>query len=145
MTNVTGSLSQKLVLHVEDSEDDAFFLERAIAKSSAALSLRRVEDGKTAVEYLSGSGAFQDRNQFPLPELVLLDINLPGLDGFDVLAWVRAQPALQRLPVWILSSSNLDVDIQRAKALGADRYLVKSTTFGDTVKAVTSTLCPESN
>ena len=126
----------KVVLHVEDSEDDAFFLQRAVTKNSPALTVRRVSDGGKALEYLTGAGAFKDRERFPLPELVLLDLKLPGLDGFDVLAWTRAQPALHNLPIFVLSSSALESDIRKAKELGADRYLVKSADFKEAADAV---------
>ena len=87
--------------------------------------MRFVTDGQEAVDYLAGIGKFEDRKANPLPRLLLLDLKMPLLDGFDVLRWMRKQPVLYRLPVAVLTSSNLDNDVDRAYDLGANSYIVK--------------------
>jgi CheY-like chemotaxis protein len=113
------------ILLVEDNPDDVFFLKRAFNSTSVTAPLVVVSDGGTAIDYLSGAGAYKDRADHPLPALMLLDLNLPRVSGFDVLAWLRAQPALKRLPVVVLTSSKQDSDIQRAYDLGVNSYVVK--------------------
>jgi len=127
------------VLVVEDNPDDVFFIERAFAESGTAAAIKVVEDGEKAIAYLSGRGAFADREKYPVPTLVLLDLKLPRVPGLNVLSWVRKQPALERLLVVILTSSREAVDINRAYELGANSYLVKpvsSKELADLIKSV---------
>jgi DNA-binding response OmpR family regulator len=79
--------------------------------------------------YLAGQGAFTDREQYPLPGLVILDLKLPRKSGFDVLAWLRQQPGLERLPVIVLTNHKEIPDINDAYDLGANFYMVKSVAF----------------
>lgn len=113
------------VLLVEDNPDDVFFLERALEKSGLGWSLRVVTDGQEALDYLSGSKTFADRAQHPLPDLILLDLKLPYVSGFEVLGWIREQPGLRGLPVVILTSSPEERDQRRAAELGVRAYLLK--------------------
>ena len=113
------------VLYVEDEEDDIFFMRRAFNRSGTAHRLEAVADGQAAIDYLSGQGTFGNRQEHPLPQLVLLDLNLPMVSGFQVLKWIRAQPALHRLPVIIFSSSARVEDQVLAHELGASDYLQK--------------------
>jgi CheY-like chemotaxis protein len=87
-----------------------------------------VETGADAVDYLSGANAFQDRNRFPLPGIVFLDLKLPLMSGHEVLAWIRAQRHLEGLVVVVLTSSNEPSDLRRSYSLGANSYLVKPPT-----------------
>src|SRR5207244_2818726 len=84
-------------------------------------------DGQQALDYLRGEGQFADRSSHPHPppDLLLLDLKMPRMDGFQVLDWLRRQPVLKRLPVVVFSSSPLDHDINRAYDLGASSFLVK--------------------
>lgn len=91
--------------------------------------LRIVTDGVSAIDYLCGHGPYRDRTQYPMPEAVLLDLNMPGKDGFEVLAWIRLQPNLSQVRVYVLSSSNRLDDIARCRELGAHAYLVKPRTL----------------
>lgn len=113
------------ILVAEDSEDDAFFLKRAFLRAGVNAPLGFVENGESAVGYLSGRGPFKDRNMFPVPKLLILDLKMPGIDGFGVLEWLRTQPGLRRLPVVVFSSSAETQDVNRAHELGANGFTVK--------------------
>lgn len=116
------------VLLVEDNEEDAFLLRRALRMENVECNLHVAQDGQEAVDYLGGNGSFADRRRFPLPVLVLLDLKLPFLNGFEVLEWLRAQPDRKDLRVVILTSSGEDCDRDRAKQLGVQTYFVKPPT-----------------
>ena len=117
------------ILLVEDNGNDVLLIKRAFKKAKIANSIQVVGDGDAAVAYLAGEGQYADREAYPMPALVLLDLKLPRRSGFEVLGWVRTQPVLKRLPVLILTSSRENVDIDRAYDLGANSYLVKPVTF----------------
>ncbi len=112
-------------LYVEDEEFDRFLMQRAFVKAGLATSLRLVNDGRAAIDYLTGKGEYADRDKNPLPNLVLLDLNLPEVHGFEVLKWIRMQPAHTHLPVVVFSSSELDDDRVRARILGANEFIKK--------------------
>ena len=113
------------ILVAEDDLTDAYFFERAFKRAGIPVMLHFVRDGQEVIAYLQGEGQFADRTAHPLPQLVLLDLKMPRLDGFDVLEWVRKQPRLSGLQVVIFSSSGEPKDINRAYGLGANWYLVK--------------------
>jgi CheY-like chemotaxis protein len=129
-------LNDKIILLAEDDPDDVLLLERAFQKAGLGGVLRVVRDGEQAVEYLKGSGPFASRELFPLPFLILLDLKMPGMDGFEVLQWVRAERDLKRLLVVVLTSSNLQADVDRAYELGANSYLVKPVEFQEMVNMI---------
>jgi len=114
-----------LILLVEDLSDDVVLVRRSLDKAAIKSSLRVVTDGEQAISYLSGDGHYADRLQFPLPDLVLLDLKLPCKDGFEVLKWIREQPHLKKLRVIVLTSSDHIWDVNRAHQLGANSFLVK--------------------
>jgi CheY-like chemotaxis protein len=116
---------RKAILIAEDSDEDVEILKRAFRKSGSHIPLLFVRDGQEAVDYLSGRGGYADRSAHPLPRLMLLDLKMPKLDGFDVLGWLQNHPKLKILPVTVLTSSNFDKDVDRAYGLGANSYLVK--------------------
>jgi CheY-like chemotaxis protein len=116
------------ILLVEDNQDDVFLMERALRKAAIANPIQVVNDGGSAIDYLAGKGRFAVRENFPLPGLIFLDLKLPYFDGFEVLEWMRAQPALSSTMVVILSSSGESRDRERANALGVRSYLVKPPT-----------------
>lgn len=132
------SVAPTAVLVVEDNPDDVFFIERAFAESGTAAAIKVVEDGEQAIAYLSGRGAFANREEFPIPSLVLLDLKLPRVPGLNVLSWVRKQPTLGRMLVVILTSSREAVDINRAYELGANSYLVKPVSSEDLAELIRS-------
>ena len=121
--------SDSLVLLAEDNSTDALMVRRAFTKAGLRGTLDVVDDGDKAVAYLSGQGAFADRARHPLPAVLLLDLKLPRRSGLEVLAWLRQQPGLKRLPVVVLTSSEESADINRAYDLGANSYLVKPVDF----------------
>ena len=115
-----------IVLVGDDYENDALLVRIVFERAGFAAPLQFAHDGEEVIAYLRGEGAFADRALFPLPTVLLLDLNLPQKSGFEVLAWIRQQPGLKRLHVFILSASNRKEDIQRAYELGANSYLIKS-------------------
>jgi CheY-like chemotaxis protein len=118
-------VTRPVVLYVEDEPDDVFFLRAAVKAVGADADVRDVGDGAAAMAYLSGEGPYADRAAHPLPSLVLLDVNLPLLSGFEVLRWIRGQPALRGLPVVVFSSSGRPEDRALAKELDAQDYVQK--------------------
>ena len=104
------------ILVADDSFEDVLFLSLAFRRAKINHSLSRVANGQEAIDYL------RDK---PPPDMLLLDLKMPGKDGFEVLEWIRSQPALANLPVVVLSGSNLEIDKVRAKELGARDYFVK--------------------
>jgi CheY-like chemotaxis protein len=128
--------SVKTILLAEDNEDDVFFMKRAILRANVAEHLQIVQDGEEAVAYLSGTGPYQDRDKFPLPCLILLDLKLPLLSGLEVLKWIRAQRHLESIVIVVLTSSRESSDIQRAYDLGANSYLVKPAAAEDLIELI---------
>ena len=119
------SLDAHTLLLVEDSPDDAFFLEYELKKTGIKAQVRVVQDGQEALDYLTGRGKYADRSEFPVPTVLLLDLKLPFLSGFDVLTRMRAHPESSRLPVFVLTGSSEARDRGRAMELGARGYFVK--------------------
>ena len=117
------------ILLVEDSPDDALLIQRAFRKANLANPVQLVRDGEEAVAYLSATAPYQDRTLFPLPAFMLLDLKLPRRSGLEVLAWVRQQSTVKRLPIVVLTSSRESVDVNRAYDLGVNSYLTKPVGF----------------
>lgn len=117
-----------VILLVEDNEDDVFLTEQALKKLKCENPVRVVGDGDQAVNYLSGEGEFADREKFPFPRLVLLDLKLPYRSGLDILAWMREHGNLPRPFVAVLTGSNEPSDLRKAYELGCNTYLVKPPT-----------------
>jgi CheY-like chemotaxis protein len=113
------------ILAAEDEETDALILRLAFERARVTNPLIVVGDGQEAIDYLEGRGAYADRAAYPLPVLLLLDLKMPRLSGFDVLAWLATRSDFKELPAIVLSSSSDDSDIRRAKAAGARDYFVK--------------------
>jgi CheY-like chemotaxis protein len=113
------------LLLVEDDPEDARFALRAFSKVCTSPRIQHVVDGMKAQAYLEGRAEFADRLKHPLPSLILLDVKLPQLNGFELLEWMRSRPEFEFLPVIMLSSSQVPEDVARAKTLGALEYHVK--------------------
>src|SRR5579862_537958 len=128
----------KTILQVEDDPNDVFLLQHAMTKAGVANPVQVVTDGRQALEYLQGSGKFADREKFPFPGLVLLDLKLPYVMGLDVLKWIRKGPG-PALIVLMLTASGEEADIAAAYRLGANGFLVKpseASKLQDMVKAI---------
>ena len=117
------------ILLVEDDLNDVFLIQRAFRKANLANPIQVMKDGEAAVLYLSGQEPYADRDRYPLPILMLLDLKLPRRSGLEVLEWLKQQPKLKRLPVVVLTSSREHTDLNRAYDLGANSYLVKPVAF----------------
>lgn len=116
------------MLLVEDEDDDVFFMKWALQKVPHAPEMRRVANGREAIEYFQGTGKFADRTQYPLPKLVFLDLKLPFVHGFDVLKWIRNRPDYNDIFVAILSSSLEAADREKALSHGANTFCGKPPT-----------------
>jgi CheY-like chemotaxis protein len=125
---LTSQSANRVILLVEDNEDDVFLTEMAFAKAGCKNSLRVVTDGDEAVEYLAGDGKFADRETHPFPSLILLDLKLPYRSGLEILSWMRSNEMLGKATVAVLTSSNEPNDLKRAYELGTNTYLVKPPT-----------------
>jgi CheY-like chemotaxis protein len=113
------------VLLVENDLNDVFLVKRAFKMASLQTPLQIVTDGREAIHYLRGEGKYSDRHAHPLPKLIVMDINMPRLTGFEVLEWIKHDLLLRRIPVIIVSSSESPEDINRAYELGANAYMIK--------------------
>jgi CheY-like chemotaxis protein len=118
-------MAPRTILLVEDNEDDVFFMQRAIRACGIEHHVQVAEDGQVAIDYLSGTEQYKDRQKFPLPFLIFLDLKMPRRSGLDVLQWIRTQPHLKTMLVLILTTSREDSDVQRAYELGVNSFLVK--------------------
>src|ERR1051326_5358774 len=103
------------ILVADDDENDIFFLRRAIDRARLHNPVVISRDGQEAIDYLQGSPPYQNRAQFPLPGMLLLDLKMPKVNGFDVLSWISQRPELKDLIIVVLSSSAHEEDIRKAK------------------------------
>ena len=136
-------MSQAVILHVEDDANDALFVAHAFQNGLPECVLRRVKDGREAIDYLDGTGEFATPGSHPKPDLVLLDLKLPDVDGFEVLEWMRSQAQFKSLKVIILSGSSVAKDKERSLRLGANAYFVKTPSYQDVIAYVARLLQTE--
>jgi len=128
-----------VILIAEDNENDIFMLRRAFTQLEIDSPIFIVSDGEQAISYLHGDGKYSNRAEYPLPDLLLLDLKMPRTNGFEVLQWIRGNPSLASLRVVVLTTSEQIRDINRAYQLGANSFLVKPVHFDDfrnTLKAI---------
>jgi len=118
-----------VILLVEDNPDHAELVLRSLADSQVANRIVHVEDGEAALDYLHGRGAYTDRNAYPMPHLMLLDLRLPKVDGLQVLKEVKENLKLRPLPVVILTTSDAERDLAMAYEYNANSYLTKPVNF----------------
>lgn len=121
--------SSSSVLLVDDDKNDVLLTQLAFEAAGLSNLVLVVRDGYEAIRYLSGEGIYLDRTRYPLPGLVLLDLNMPVLTGFQVLEWLQCDPAAPRVVVVVLTASSNPADIERAMSLGAADYRVKPSNF----------------
>ena len=122
-----------VILVVEDREDDVILLRRAFRAAGVLNPLVWLKNGDEAISYLRGIGTYRNRAEFPMPRLILLDLKMPGLDGFDVLTYARSQREYASITIVVLTTSTDLKDVQRAYDLGANSFIVKETEFKDMV------------
>ena len=127
---------QRLILLVEDNDDDVELTLRALRRNRVANRVDVVRDGAEALDYLFGAGDFSGRDVTEMPQLVLLDLKLPKVGGLEVLERLRTDPRTRRLPVVILTSSNVESDLARSYDLGANSYIRKPVDFTQFMEAV---------
>jgi len=127
---------QELILLVEDNEDHVLLIRRAFLKGNPTSPLHIVTSGEEAIEYLEGAGRYSNWSEFPLPTVVVLDLKLPGIDGFEVLSWIRKQPGLRTLRVVVMTCWELDQDVNLAYELGANSFIVKPAALEDLIQMI---------
>ena len=127
-------MADEVVLVAEDIEEDFLMLQRAFEQARITARLHWARDGREAKAYLEGAGEFSGRPEHPLPAVILADLKMPAMNGFDLLLWIKQQPYLKRIPVVMLTGSDRNPDINRAYDLGASSYLVKPHRFEDLQK-----------
>ncbi len=123
-----------VILLAEDDENHVLLIQRAFKLAGLLNPMVVVEDGEQAVAYLSGAGKYANREEYPLPCLLLLDLKMPNKNGFEVLEWLRRQPSLSSLRVVVLTTSDQVRDVNRAYQLGANSFLTKPIDFRDFVQ-----------
>ncbi len=117
------------ILRVDDDRDDLALLSIAVDKSDLNICLQTALNGQEAIDYLEGRGPYADRLLHPIPDLVVLDLGMPGVSGFDFLAWRNTSASFSQLPVIVFTGSHDGATIQKAYAMGADKCLVKPGDF----------------
>lgn len=122
-----------LILIAEDEDDYVVLLKRAFSQAEIPNPIFSVSTGQEAMAYLKGEGPYSNREEYPLPAVLLLDLKLPGFSGLEILQWLRSQPWLAALPVVVLTSSEQLKDVNDAYRLGANSFLMKPYDFEDLV------------
>ena len=120
---------QNVILLAEDDADDRLLTQDALVESQLTADLRFVENGTELLDYLFQRGKFADPASAPCPHLILLDLNMPRMDGREVLQKIKADATLRRIPIVVLTTSNADTDIARTYELGANSFITKPVTF----------------
>lgn len=143
------SQSNPIVLAAEDEETDRLILRLAFERAHVNCPLITVRDGQEVIDYLTGKPPYQERLLYPMPGLLLLDLKMPRLTGFDVLEWLALNRQFRNIPAIIFSSSSHESDIQKARLLGAKDYLVKTPSLSNLVSTINAVCnrwlaCPSS-
>jgi DNA-binding response OmpR family regulator len=131
------------ILHVEDDDNDALLFAKACERAQLPVILQRIGDAETAKSYLLGEGEFFDRLVYPLPQVIILDLKLPGITGFDFITWLRQQPCFTTTPVLVFTASLSREDKARAISDGANSFFVKPASFEVLVQMVGALRIPE--
>jgi CheY-like chemotaxis protein len=128
-----------IILLIEDEESDIFFMRRATERSNGGHTLNAVHDGEEAIRYLRGEGQYGDRQKFQLPNVVLTDLKMPRMNGFDFLRWLRQHPECSIIPIIVYSNSNMESDVREAYRLGANSYIRKPSDLSQMVEILHAT------
>jgi len=131
-------LDRAVILIADDSEKDLSLIRMAFEKALVPNPIHMVRSGEEVLAYLKGEGPYSNRNDYPLPELLLLDLKMPGMDGFEVLGWIRQQPGFGSLRVLVLTGSDQILDVNKAYQLGANSFMVKPYDFKNLVQLASS-------
>lgn len=126
------------ILMADDDEDDRLLTQDALTESRVVNEFHCVEDGVELLRYLRREGPYQDAEKHPAPSLILLDLNMPRMDGREALAEIKADPTLRSIPVIILTTSKAEEDMIRGYGLGAASYISKPVTFDKLVELMRS-------
>jgi CheY-like chemotaxis protein len=124
------------ILVAEDNGDDVLLIRMAFQRAGLSNPIAIVSNGEEVVQYLQGEGIYSDREKYPLPSILLLDLKMPRMTGFEVLSWIKQQPAWRSLPVIVLTMSAYGPDVKQAYQLGANSFLTKPTEFNSFVETV---------
>lgn len=124
------------ILLVDDDENDAMLVRLAFKRNNILNPVQWAKDGLEAVAYLNGEGIYADRSLYPFPEVLILDLKMPRMSGLELLAWIRDHPDYRVIPTIIMTSSRLEVDIEKAYSLGANTYMIKPPSLDELVKMV---------
>ncbi len=124
-----GGMEAGTVVIADDDEDFVALLRAAFESANLQNPIQSVNDGHRLVDYLTGKGPCADRQEYPLPLVLFLDVRLPRRSGFEVLQWLRRHPEFHGMHVIMLSGIEIDGDAERARQLGAEAYLVKPCNF----------------
>ncbi|MDB6022215.1 MAG: response regulator receiver protein [Pedosphaera sp.] len=124
------------ILLIEDSENDIMLVKLALKRAGVKNPVQAAHDGQEAIDYLQGSGPFADRSKFPFPDVIVSDLKMPRMGGFEVLEWLRQHPECTVIPFIVLSASKQEADIQRAYGLGANSYMVKPASLNELQRMV---------
>ena len=116
------------ILLVEDEDNDIFLVQRATERGGAGHRVYPVRDGEEAIHYLRGQGMYADRQKFPLPNVILSDLKMQRMDGFEFLQWLRSHPECSVIPTIVFSSSRQESDVRQAYRFGANSYITKPST-----------------
>lgn len=119
------------ILLFEDDDNDAFLLQRALKKAGIENPVYRVRDGQEGIEYLTGAGPYADRDRYPFPRVVLLDLKMPRKSGLEVLEWVKTHAEYKVIPTIVFTASREQQDIATSYGLGANCFVAKPSRFED--------------
>lgn len=138
MKNIQKQKKGITILLADDDEEDRMLTEEALEENHISDKLFFVEDGEEAMDYLQRRGKYVDSKKYPLPELILLDLNMPKKDGREVLAEIKSDPKLKGIPVVVLTTSNAEEDIEKMYGLGVNSFITKPVTYSGMVLAMKS-------
>lgn len=132
----TTKTNSRLILMADDDPDDFHLTRDALEEAGSDKNFRLVSDGSELMDYLLGQGGYQDRRKNPLPDLILLDLNMPVMDGRQALTAIRARQDTRNIPVVVLTTSGTNEDVEHCYRLGANSYIRKPSDFDSLVSAM---------
>ena len=128
------------ILFVDDDSNDRELFRLAIRKAALDVSVHTAFDGSEAIAYLEGAGIYADRGHYPFPDLIILDLKMPLVNGFEFLAWRQRSPRFSQVPVAVLSGSGHGDDAKQASLMGAAQYLSKPNSLEDLARMISGTV-----